>query len=163
MTEQLTTQQKLEQLLALKEKVALGGGEKRIEAQHARGKLTARERIELLLDPGSFDELDMLMKPRGAAIGGDVEAVVTGWGKVEGRPVFVFSYDFTVQGGSLSESVAEKILKVMDLALTTGAPVVGLIDSGGARIQDGPESLRGFGEIFAMNTLASGVIPQISV
>ena len=163
MTEQLTTQQKLEQLLALKEKVALGGGEKRIEAQHARGKLTARERIELLLDPGSFDELDMLMKPRGAAIGGDVEAVVTGWGKIEGRPAFVFSYDFTVQGGSLSESVAEKILKVMDLAMTTGAPVIGLIDSGGARIQDGPESLRGFGEIFAMTPLPRGFTPQTSV
>ncbi len=163
MTEQLTAEQKLSQLVELKQRVAEGGGPKRIEAQHARGKLTARERIDLLLDPGSFDELDMLVKPRGSAAGGDVEAVVTGWGKIDGRPVYVFSYDFTVQGGSLSEAVAEKILKVMDLAMMTGAPIIGIQDSGGARIQDGPESLRGFGEIFAMNTIASGVVPQISV
>ena len=163
MTGNLTADQKLAQLLEMKQAVALGGGAKRIEAQHARGKLTARERIEILLDPGSFDELDQLMRPRTAANTSPGEAVVTGWGKVDGRPVYVFSYDFTLVGGSLSEAVAEKILKVMDLALTTGAPVVGIIDSGGARIQDGSESLRGFGEIFTMNTLASGVIPQISV
>jgi propionyl-CoA carboxylase beta chain len=159
----MTAEQKLQQLLSLKEAAALGGGEKRIEAQHARGKLTARERIDLLLDPGSFEELDMLMQPRGSLAGGNVEAVVTGWGKVDGRPAYVFSYDFTVAGGSLSEAAAEKILKVMDLAMMTGAPVIGIQDSGGARIQDGPDSLRGFGEIFAMNTLASGVVPQISV
>ncbi|MCE7928661.1 MAG: acyl-CoA carboxylase subunit beta [Chloroflexi bacterium CFX7] len=148
----------------MKNEFAQGGGPKRIEAQHARGKLTARERIELLLDPGTFDEIDALVRPRGSAAGTvGPEAVVTGWGKVEGRPVYVFSYDFTVLGGSLSEAVAEKILKLMDLAMMTGAPIVGIQDSGGARIQDGPESLRGFGEIFAMNTLASGVVPQISV
>ena len=165
MAEQLTAQQKLDHLLQLKAKVAEGGGAKRIEAQHARGKLTARERIDLLLDPGSFDELDALMRPRGfsATPGAVGEAVVTGWGKVDGRPVYVFSYDFTLSGGSLSEAVAEKILKVMDLGMMTGAPIIGIQDSGGARIQDGPESLRGFGEIFAMNTLASGVVPQISV
>ncbi|MGK2964977.1 MAG: acyl-CoA carboxylase subunit beta [Tepidiformaceae bacterium] len=166
MPEQLTAEQKLEQLVTMKAAAALGGGTKRIEAQHARGKLTARERIELLLDPGSFDELDTLMRPRGASVSGDApagEAVVTGWGKVDGRPVYVFSFDFTMLGGSLSEAVAEKILKVMDLGMMTGAPIIGIQDSGGARIQDGPESLRGFGEIFTMNTLASGVVPQISV
>ncbi len=165
MAEQLTAQQKLDHLLQLKAKVAEGGGPKRIEAQHARGKLTARERIDLLLDPGSFDELDALMRPRGssATAGAVGEAVVTGWGKVDSRPVYVFSYDFTLSGGSLSEAVAEKILKVMDLAMMTGAPIIGIQDSVGARIQDGPEALRGFGEIFTMNTLASGVVPQISV
>jgi acetyl-CoA carboxylase carboxyltransferase component len=163
MSEQLTAEQKLEQLIATKKVVALGGGEKRIEAQHAKGKLSARERIDLLVDPGSFDEIDTLMRPRSGGATSAGEDVVTGWGKVEGRPIFVFSYDFTLLGGSLSEAVAEKILKVMDLSMTTGAPIVGIIDSGGARIQDGPEALRGFGEIFAMNTLASGVVPQISV
>jgi acetyl-CoA carboxylase carboxyltransferase component len=164
MSEQMTAEQKLAQLQELKAAFAQGGGPKRVEAQHARGKLTARERIDLLLDPGSFDEIDALVRPRGSAAGAETgEAVVTGWGKIEGRPAYVFSYDFTLYGGSLSEAVAEKILKVMDLAMMTGAPLVGIQDSGGARIQDGPESLRGFGEIFAMNTLASGVIPQISV
>ncbi|MFN8617472.1 MAG: acyl-CoA carboxylase subunit beta [Dehalococcoidia bacterium] len=162
MPEQLTAEQKLAQLIELKNKVLEGGGAKGIERQHARGKLTARERIELLLDAGSFDELDALMRAR-SIDHSTGEAVVTGWGKVDGRPVFVFAYDFTLVGGSLSEAVAEKILKVMDLSMTTGAPIVGIIDSGGARIQDGPEALRGFGEIFAMNTLASGVVPQISV
>jgi len=155
---------RLKELEERKAAARQGGGLKRIEAQHARGKLTARERLHLLLDPGTFEELDMLVRPRGAAGGGlPTEAVVSGWGKIDGRPVYVFAYDFTVLGGSLSEAVAEKILKVMDLAMMTGAPVIGIQDSGGARIQDGPESLRGFGEIFAMNTLASGVIPQISV
>lgn len=164
MTQPLTSREKLQNMQDLKAKAVEGGGPKRIEAQHNRGKLTARERIDLLLDPESFDEIDQLMRPRGETGAGMVtEAVVTGWGKVEGRPVFVFSYDFTLVGGSLSEAVAEKILKVMDLSITTGAPIVGIIDSGGARIQDGPESLRGFGEIFAMNTLASGVVPQLSV
>lgn len=151
----------LEVLQKRKAEALAGGGEKRIAAQHERGKLTARERIELLLDEGTFEELDPLVKPRNAEKG--PEAVVTGWGHVDGRPIYIFSYDFTVLGGSLSEAVAEKILKVMDLALMTGSPIVGIQDSGGARIQDGPESLRGFGEMFAMNTLASGVIPQISV
>jgi propionyl-CoA carboxylase beta chain len=164
MTQPATAQEKLDQLLAMKADAAKGGGDKRIEAQHARGKLTARERIDILLDEASFEEMDMLVRPRGTAgQGAPAESVVTGWGKVEGRPVYLFAYDFTLLGGSLSEAVAEKILKVMDLAMMTGAPVVGIIDSGGARIQDGSESLRGFGEIFAMNTLASGVIPQISV
>ena len=153
--------QQLEDLQNRKAEALAGGGEKRIEAQHERGKLTARERIEILLDEGTFEELDPLVKPRNVERG--PEAVVTGWGHVDGRPVYLFSYDFTVLGGSLSEAVAEKILQVMDLAMMTGAPIVGIQDSGGARIQDGPESLRGFGEMFAMNTLASGVIPQISV
>ena len=161
MAEQLTAEQKLQQLEELKARVALGGGQQRIDAQHARGKLTARERIELLLDPGTFDEIDALMRPRGSEIPG--EAVVTGWGKVDGRPVYVFSYDFTVVGGSLSEAVGEKVVKLMDLAMLTGAPVIGIQDTGGARIQDGPVSLKGFGEIFTMNTLASGVVPQITV
>ncbi|MCC7364493.1 MAG: acyl-CoA carboxylase subunit beta [Dehalococcoidia bacterium] len=160
----MTAEQKLAELQELKAQVAQGGGPKRIEAQHARGKLTARERIDLLLDPGTFEEIDPLVRPRGSAAGASIsEAVVTGWGKVDGRPVYIFAYDFTIVGGSLSETVGEKILKVLDLAITTGAPVIGLQDSGGARIQDGSEALRGFGEIFAMNTLASGVIPQISV
>jgi propionyl-CoA carboxylase beta chain len=165
MSEQLTAEQKLAQLQEMKAAFALGGGPERIEkTQHARGKLTARERIDLLLDPGSFDEIDPLVRPRGSQAGALTgEAVVTGWGKVDGRPVYLFSYDFTLYGGSLSEAVGEKILKVMDMAMMTGAPIIGIQDSGGARIQDGPESLRGFGEIFAMNTLASGVVPQISV
>ncbi len=161
MAEQLTAEQKLKQLEELKAQVALGGGQKRVDAQHARGKLTARERIELLLDPGTFDEIDALLRPRGSDIPG--ESVVTGWGKVDGRPIYVFSYDFTVVGGSLSETASEKIVKVMDLAMMTGAPVIGIQDTGGARIQDGPVSLKGFGEIFARNTLASGVVPQITV
>ncbi len=164
MTQPLTSREKLQNMQDLKAKAVEGGGPKRIEAQHNRGKLTARERIDLLLDPESFDEIDQLMRPRGETGAGMVtEAVVTGWGKVEGRPVFVFSYDFTLVGGSLSEAVAEKILKVMDLSITTGAPIVGIIDSGGARIYDGSESVRGIGEIFAMKTLASGVVPQLSV
>ncbi len=164
MADGLTAEQKLAQLEEMKAQIALGGGPKRIEAQHARGKLTARERIDLLVDPGTFEEIDQLRAPSGSAAGKSLgEAVVTGWGKVDGRPIYLFSYDFTLLGGSLSEAVAEKILKVMDLAMMTGAPIVGIQDSGGARIQDGPESLRGFGEIFAMNTLASGVVPQISV
>ena len=134
--------QQLEDLQNRKAEALAGGGEKRIEAQHERGKLTARERIEILLDEGTFEELDPLVKPRNVERG--PEAVVTGWGHVDGRPVYLFSYDFTVLGGSLSEAVAEKILKVMDLAMMTGAPIVGIQDSGGARIQDGPESLRGF-------------------
>ncbi len=146
----------------------LGGGEARIEAQHARGRLTARERIELLLDPGTFEEWDMFVEHRCADFGmgertipGD--GVVTGYGMVNGRVVFVFSQDFTVFGGSLSEAHAEKICKVMDHAMKVGAPVVGINDSGGARIQEGVASLGGYAEVFQRNVLASGVIPQISM
>ncbi|MFN0093699.1 MAG: acyl-CoA carboxylase subunit beta [Dehalococcoidia bacterium] len=161
MPDPVTPQQKLATLEALKAKVLEGGGQKRIEAQHARGKLTARERIDLLMDPGTFEELDMLVRPRGSDSPG--ESVVTGWGKVDSRPVYVFSYDFTMIGGSLSETVSEKICKVMDLAMLTGAPVIGIQDTGGARIQDGSESLAGFGHIFTRNVHASGVVPQITV
>ena len=152
----------------MKDQARLGGGLKRIEAQHARGKLTARERIDILLDPGTFEELDQLVVHRATEFGMDEQhflgdAVVTGYGKIDGRGVFVFSQDFTVFGGSLSEAMGEKMSKVMDLALKTGAPVIGINDSGGARIQEGVASLGGYGDIFLRNVLASGVIPQISV
>jgi propionyl-CoA carboxylase beta chain len=144
-----------------------GGGPQRIAQQHKRGKLTARERLDLLLDEGSFVELDRFVVHRATDFGladekypGD--GVVTGYGRIEGRLVYVFSQDFTVFGGSLSETFAEKIVKVMDLAMKTGAPIIGLNDSGGARIQEGVESLGGYADIFLRNTLASGVIPQIS-
>ena len=146
----------------------LGGGERRIEAQHAKGKLTARERIELLLDEGSFEELDMFVTHRTTDFGmaankpaGD--GVVTGWGTINGRQVYVFSQDFTVFGGSLSETHAQKIVKIMDMAMQNGAPVIGINDSGGARIQEGVASLAGYAEVFQRNIMASGVIPQISV
>ena len=146
----------------------LGGGKKRIAAQHARGKLSARERLELLLDPGSFEETDLFVEHRCTEFGmadqripGD--GVVTGHGTINGRLVFVFSQDFTVFGGSLSEAHAEKICKVMDRAVKVGAPVIGINDSGGARIQEGVASLAGYAEVFQRNVLASGVIPQISV
>ncbi|HJU15441.1 MAG TPA: acyl-CoA carboxylase subunit beta [Stellaceae bacterium] len=146
----------------------LGGGESRIAAQHRRGKLTARERLELLLDPGSFEEWDMFVEHRSHDFGVDRhkipgDGVVTGYGTINGRLVFVFSQDFTVFGGSLSEAHAEKICKIMDHALNVGAPVIGLNDSGGARIQDGVASLAGYAEVFERNVLASGVIPQISL
>src|SRR5436309_849397 len=144
-----------------------GGGEERRQRQHAEGKLTARERVELLLDEGSFEEQDKLIEHRCLDFGmadqkvpGD--GVVSGYGRIEGRLAYVFAQDFTVFGGSLSEAHAEKICKVMDLALKTGAPIIGLNDSGGARIQDGVVSLGGYADIFLRNTLASGVIPQIS-
>jgi propionyl-CoA carboxylase beta chain len=146
----------------------LGGGEKRIVQQHARGKLTARERIGLLLDEGSFEEFDMFVEHRCTDFGmaeqkipGD--GVVTGWGTVNGRTVYVFAKDFTVFGGSLSEAHANKIMKVQDMALTNRAPIIGLFDAGGARIQEGVAALGGYGEVFLRNVLASGVIPQISV
>ena len=158
---------KLEKLRQLREKSLLGGGIRRIEAQHDKGKLTARERIALLLDDGSFQELDPFVLHQSTEFGladqrylGD--AVVTGYGTVEGRQAFVYAQDFTVVGGTLSEVVAQKICKVMDLALNSGAPMVGLIDSGGARIQEGVESLAGYSAIFLRNTRSSGVIPQIS-
>jgi len=145
-----------------------GGGARRIEAQHRRGKLTARERLELLLDPGSFEEWDMFVEHRSHDFGIDEhkipgDGVVTGYGTVNGRLVFVFSQDFTVFGGSLSEAHAEKICKVMDQAINVGAPVIGLNDSGGARIQDGVASLAGYAEVFERNVLASGVVPQVSL
>jgi propionyl-CoA carboxylase beta chain len=146
----------------------MGGGEARIEAQHARGKLTARERLEVLLDEGSFEELDMYVEHNctdfgmeGQRIPGD--GVVTGSGTVHGRLVFVFSQDFTVFGGSLSERHAQKICKIMDMAMKVGAPIIGLNDSGGARIQEGVASLAGYAEVFQRNTLASGVVPQLSL
>ena len=144
-----------------------GGGERRIEAQHKKGKLSARERVELLCDPGSFEELDAFVRHRCREFGMDEnrvlgDGVITGHGRVDGRRVFVFSQDFTVLGGSLSGAYARKICKVMDLAMKAGVPVVGLNDSGGARIQEGVESLGGYADIFLRNTLASGVVPQIS-
>jgi propionyl-CoA carboxylase beta chain len=150
----------------MRRRAELGGGTDRIAQQHARGKLTARERIQLLLDPQSFVEIDAFVTARGAdedpnAILGD--GVVTGHGTIDGRNVFVFSQDFTVFGGSLSEAIAAKICKVMDLAMKVGAPIIGLNDSGGARIQEGVVSLGGYAEIFLRNTLASGVVPQLSV
>jgi propionyl-CoA carboxylase beta subunit len=162
-----STQARLEELKALRLEALEGGGVKRIEAQHKKGKLTARERVELLLDPGSFEELDAFVKHRSSAFGmadkkflGD--GVITGHGTIDGRKVFVFSQDFTVFGGSLSGAYAAKICKIMDMALKVGCPVVGLNDSGGARIQEGVESLGGYADIFLRNTLASGVVPQIS-
>ncbi|HEU5441606.1 MAG TPA: acyl-CoA carboxylase subunit beta [Ktedonobacterales bacterium] len=162
-----TTQEKLEELRRRKRQALLGGGQKRIDAQHRKGKLTARERLDLLLDPGTFQELDMLATLRATDFGlseqqvpGD--GVVTGYGRIDGRLIYVFSQDFTVFGGSLGEIHAEKICKIMDLAVKNGAPVIGLNDSGGARIQEGVESLGGYADIFLRNTLASGVVPQIS-
>ena len=145
-----------------------GGGQRRVEAQHAKGKLTARERIELLLDEGSFEEFDMFVRHRCTDFGMEEDrpagdGVVTGWGTVNGRMVYVFSQDFTVFGGSLSETHAQKICKIMDMALQNGAPVIGLNDSGGARIQEGVASLAGYADVFQRNILASGVVPQISV
>ncbi|HSF47195.1 MAG TPA: acyl-CoA carboxylase subunit beta [Burkholderiales bacterium] len=158
----------IRQLEEKRARARLGGGEKRIEAQHAKGKLTARERIELLLDPDSFEEWDMFVEHRCTDFGmadnkipGD--GVVTGYGTINGRLAFVFSQDFTVFGGALSEAHAEKICKIMDHAMTVGAPVIGLNDSGGARIQEGVASLGGYAEVFQRNVMASGVIPQISL
>ncbi|MDP2953742.1 MAG: carboxyl transferase domain-containing protein, partial [Chloroflexota bacterium] len=158
---------KVRRLRQLKAEARLGGGEERLARQHERGKLTARERVELLLDEGSFHELGMLVAHRSHDFGLDKQhylgdGVVTGYGTIEGRLVYIFSQDFTVLGGSLSETHAEKIVKIMDLAMKNGAPVIGLNDSGGARIQEGVVSLGGYAEIFLRNTLASGVIPQLS-
>lgn len=158
---------KLQLLQDKKAQALLGGGQKRIDSQHAKGKLTARERIELLLDAGSFEEIGMLVTHRSTDFGMEKEqylgdGVVTGYGTVNGRLIYVFSQDFTVFGGSLSETHAEKICKIMDLAMQNGAPVIGLNDSGGARIQEGVVSLGGYADIFYRNTQASGVIPQLS-
>ena len=158
----------LRQLEAKRTAARTGGGEKRIQVQHNKGKLTARERLELLLDTGSFEEFDMFVEHRCEDFGMDEmripgDGVVTGWGTINGRLVFVFSQDFTVFGGSLSEAHAEKICKIMDQAMKVGAPVIGLNDSGGARIQEGVASLGGYAEVFQRNVMASGVVPQISV
>ena len=163
-----TSQARIDRLRKMREESLLGGGPVRIERQHAWGKLTARERLDLLLDPGSFVELDAFVTHRSTEFGLDAQhflgdGVVTGHGLIDGRLVFVFSQDFTVFGGSLSEAYAEKICKVMDLAMRVGAPVIGLNDSGGARIQEGVASLGGYADIFLRNVLASGVVPQISV
>lgn len=157
----------IETLNKKKELAQLGGGQKRIDDQHKKGKLTARERIDLLMDPDSFEEIGMLVEHRAKDFDMDKEVylgdgVVTGYGTVQGRIVYVFSQDFTVFGGSLSETHAEKICKIMDLAMKNGAPIIGLNDSGGARIQEGVSSLGGYADIFYRNTIASGVIPQIS-
>src|SRR5512143_2874297 len=158
----------LDKLEKRREEARLGGGKARIEAQHKRGKLTARERIELLLDKGSFEELDMFVQHRSNDFGMEKtkvpgDGVVTGWGTVNGRTVYLFSKDFTVFGGSLSETHAQKIIKVQDMAMKARCPVIGLFDAGGARIQEGVAALGGYGEVFKRNVLASGVIPQISV
>ncbi len=158
----------LEKLEERRSNARLGGGAKRIEAQHGRGKLTARERIDLLLDPGSFEEFDMFVEHRCIDFGMEKskfpgDGVVTGWGTVNGRVVYVFAKDFTVFGGSLSEAHARKITKIQDMAVQNRAPIIGLFDAGGARIQEGVAALGGYGEVFQRNVLASGVIPQISV
>ena len=156
----------LEELEKRRARARLGGGEARIEAQHKRGKLTARERLELLLDPGSFEEFDMFVEHRNTDFGADKnvipgDGVVTGWGTINDRMVYVYAKDFTVFGGSLSETHAQKICKIQDMAIQNSAPVIGLLDAGGARIQEGVASLAGYGEVFKRNVVASGVIPQI--
>ncbi|MBM4372079.1 MAG: methylmalonyl-CoA carboxyltransferase, partial [Deltaproteobacteria bacterium] len=158
----------LRELQRRREAARAGGGDRRRAAQHGKGKLSARERLEVLLDPGSFEEWDMFVEHRTTDFGmGDQrvpgDGVVTGHGTINGRQVFVFSQDFTVFGGALSEAHAEKICKIMDHAMRAGAPVIGLNDSGGARIQEGIASLAGYAEVFQRNVLASGVVPQISV
>src|SRR5512132_4047648 len=163
----MSLEKSLEELERRKQQSELGGGQGRIQRQHDEGKLTARERIALLFDPGSFQELDQLVVHRSIDFGMDKmripgDGVVTGYGTVQGRLVYAFAQDFTVFGGSLSETHAAKIVKIMDLAMKNGAPIVGLNDSGGARIQEGVGSLGGYADIFLRNALASGVIPQIS-
>jgi propionyl-CoA carboxylase beta chain len=158
----------IEALEARRAEARLGGGQKRIDAQHGKGKLTARERLDVLLDPGSFEEYDMFVTHRARDFGMDKsvipgDGVVTGWGTINGRMTYVFSQDFTVFGGSLSETHAQKICKIMDLAVQNGAPVIGLNDSGGARIQEGVAALGGYAEVFWRNVQASGAVPQISV
>ncbi|SON55476.1 putative propionyl-CoA carboxylase beta chain 5 [Hartmannibacter diazotrophicus] len=158
----------LDELDRRREAARMGGGQRRIDAQHGRGKLTARERIEILLDEGSFEEFDMFVEHRCTDFGMESQkisgdGVVTGWGTVNGRTVFLFSKDFTVFGGSLSETHAKKMVKIQDMALKNRAPVIGLFDAGGARIQEGVAALAGYGEVFQRNVLASGVIPQISL
>jgi len=157
----------IQELEEKRRRARLGGGEARIAAQHARGKLTARERIDLLLDPNSFEEFDMFIEHRNKDFDADKtiipgDGVVTGWGTINGRMTYVYAKDFTVFGGSLSETHAQKIVKIQDMAMRNGAPIIGLLDAGGARIQEGVASLAGYGEVFKGNVLASGVVPQIS-
>ncbi len=157
-----------QKLKKLREVAKLGGGVGRIEAQHKKGKLTARERLSILLDEDSFEEMGTFVTHNCKDFGMEQniipgDGVVTGWGKINGRLVYVFSQDFTVLGGSLSETHAQKICRIMDMAIRNGAPVIGLNDSGGARIQEGVASLAGYAEVFQRNVLASGVVPQISV
>lgn len=164
----MAIQDKIKQLIELRNQAKLGGGQKRIDSQHEKGKQTARERIEMLLDEGSFEEFDMFVSHRCVNFGLEKEVylgdgVVTGHGTIDGRVVYVYSQDFTVMGGALSETHAQKICKIMDQAMKVGAPVIGICDSGGARIQEGVNSLAGYAEIFQRNIMASGVIPQISV
>jgi propionyl-CoA carboxylase beta chain len=164
----MSIQERLEDLRRRKEQAAQGGGQRRVQAQHDKGKLTARERINLLTDPGSFEEFDSLVLHRATDFGIDQQrypgdSVVTGFARIEGRQVALFAQDFTVVGGSVSEVAAEKICKIMDLAMKTGVPIVGINDGGGARLQEGVSSLKGYGEIFRRNVRASGVVPQISV
>ncbi len=163
----MTIEENIQHLLSKREEAKLGGGLKRIESQHKKGKLTARERIDLLLDEGSFEEYDMFVTHHSTELGLDknvflTDGVVTGHGTIDGRVVYIFSQDFTIFGGSLSETYARKICKVMDQAMKVGAPLIGINDSGGARIQEGVRSLAGYAEIFQRNIMASGVIPQIS-
>src|ERR671918_739113 len=163
----LTIEDRIEELRSRKKEASHAGGAEAERKQHARGKLTARERLQLLVDKGSFVETDMWVRHRAHDFGMDRnrpygDGVVTGWGTVDGRKVFVFAQDFTVFGGSLGEAMSEKICKIMDLAVSTGAPVIGINDSGGARIQEGSSSLAGYGYIFDRNVRCSGVIPQIS-
>ena len=163
----MSNQDKIKQLIDLRVKAKLGGGEKRIQTQHSKDKLTARERIDIILDEGSFEEFDMFVTHRCTNFGMEKtkflsDGVVTGRGTIDGRTIFIFSQDFTVFGGSLSETYAQKICKIMDMAMKVGAPVIGINDSGGARIQEGVTSLAGYAEIFQRNIMASGVIPQIS-
>ena len=163
----MNTKEQLDKLIKLRAEAQLGGGQKRIDKQHSMGRMTARERIDKLLDPGTFEEFDMFKTHRCRDFGMDEtkilgDGVVTGYGTIDGRLIYVFAQDFTVLGGSLSETFAEKICKIMDLAMKNGAPVIGLNDSGGARIQEGIESLAGYTDIFLRNVMSSGVIPQIS-
>ena len=163
----MTQYEKIKELVARRGSARAGGGQKRIEAQHAKGKMTARERLAILLDEGSFEEFNMFVQHRCTNFGMeksrfDGDGVVTGMGTIDGRLVYVYAQDFTVNGGSMSETMAQKICKVMDMAVRNGAPFIGINDSGGARIQEGINSLAGFGEIFERNILASGVVPQIS-
>ena len=158
-----TKEQQLEELKERRQKLQMMGGSDRIAAQNKRGKLTARQRIDMLLDEGSFQETGMFVKSRGASSYGEVpaDAVVTGYGKIDGRRVYIYAQDFTSMGGTMSEMQGQKICELMDSAMKAGCPVIALNDSGGARIQDGVDSLSGYGQLFRRNTLASGVVPQI--
>ncbi|HNA58639.1 MAG TPA: carboxyl transferase domain-containing protein, partial [Chitinophagales bacterium] len=164
---EMPVEDKIKRLHGMQAEALLGGGAERIASQHKKGKLTARERVHLLMDEGTFEEIGQLVVHRSTDFGMEKQqfygdGVVTGYGKVNGRLVYVYAQDFTVFGGSLSETHAEKICRIMDLAMQNGAPVIGLNDSGGARIQEGVNSLGGYADLFYRNTLASGVIPQIS-